>query len=59
MKRGKKPIYDTFANSTDFLLHCTERPYWKEHHKYECKAILELIEENRRLKLPWDKRKRK
>lgn len=59
MKRGRKNARTYFESNVEYLLHCTQRPYWKEHHKNECKAILELIEENKRLKLPWYKRKRK
>ena len=59
MKRGQKPLRNKFNSAADYLLYCVERPYWSEHHRYECEAIRELIAENRRLKTPWYKRKRK
>ena len=56
MARGRKPSYYEVDTPADFLLHVIDRPEWKKHHKYECLAIQKVLDENRRLKLPWYKR---
>jgi hypothetical protein len=47
---ARKTIYYDFDTPADFLVHCTQRPEWKQKHKYECMAILEVVNELRTLK---------